>query len=79
MRSDFGLRLGPGESAIQGEFEILALADVLQTLVAHFLESTLDGLALRIQNALLQRDVDVSFHGGFLIIRQEIRERRVPW
>src|SRR5208282_746079 len=54
-----------GQSAIQCELEILALAYFLQALVAHFLESSLNRLSLRIQNALLQRNIHVSFHEGF--------------
>ena len=56
------------------EFEVLTLANLFQALVAHFLESALDRLSLRIQNALLQRNIYVSFHGGCLIIRQAASE-----
>ena len=73
---DFRFRLGAGESAVEREFEILSLAHFLEALVSHLLERTLDGLALRIQNALLQRNIDVGFHGGFLIILQARREAR---
>ena len=54
------------------QFEILSLPHILQSLITHFLKRTLDGLALRIQNALLQRNVHVSFHGGLysLYVRQ---------
>src|SRR6266852_8853540 len=59
-----GCRFRPGQAAIERELEILSLADLLQPLIAHFLKSTLDGLSLGVQNALLERNVHVSFHGG---------------
>jgi hypothetical protein len=67
---NFCFRFRPGQSAVQRQFEVLTLANLFQALVAHFLESALDRLSLRIQNALLQRNIYVSFHGGYLIIRQ---------
>jgi len=63
---NFRFRFRPGKSAVQCELEIFALTDFLQALIAHFLESTLDGFSLRIQNALLQRNIHVSFHGEFV-------------
>ena len=57
-------RLGFVESAIQCQLEKFALPDILQSVVTQFLERTLDGLALGIQNAPLQRNVYVSFHEG---------------
>ena len=56
--------------AIECELEILALAYLFQSLTSHFLERALDGLALRIQNALLER------HRGVLAgVRYLTRDR----
>src|ERR1700721_2553588 len=68
------IRFSPRQGTVERELKIFSLADFLQALVTHFLQSTLYGLSLRIQNALLQRNVYVSFHGGFLIILQAERE-----
>jgi len=59
------LRLGlvPAEAAVQLEFKILALADVRQAFVTHLLQRSLDSLALRIENALFEGNVDEGFHG----------------
>lgn len=64
---DFGLSFILRESAVQADLEILALANVVQTLVAHFVESALNGLALGIQNALLEGDVNVGLHPNVII------------
>ena len=79
---DFGLRLLTAESAVERKFEILSLTDFFEALVAHLLESTMDGLALRIEDAFFERNVNVGSHGDKAIIRQEdcgptqVRERR---
>ena len=59
---NFGLSLFAGEVAVQSEFKILALADACETLVAHFLEGTMDGLSLGVENTLFERDVNVRCH-----------------
>src|SRR5579864_3778527 len=61
------LRLGLAKVVVERELKVLALADITQALVAHLLQRALNGLALRVQNALLERDVDVSFHRCFII------------
>src|SRR5277367_3803608 len=61
----FGLRFVAAESAIERQFEVLALANFFQTLVAHLLKRTVNGLALGIENAFLERNVNVGFHRGF--------------
>ena len=53
----------PRNTALQRDLEVLALAHVAHALVTHFVERAVDGLALRIENSLLQRDVNVGFHG----------------
>src|SRR5216684_599709 len=68
---DLGLRLFTTQAAIERQFEVLALADLLQAFIAHLLERTLDGLALGIEDAFLERDVNVGFHRNKGIIRQE--------
>src|SRR3954463_9796573 len=64
----FLLRCGLVEPAVQGELEILSLADVGDGGVSHLLERALDCLALGIEHGLLQRNVDVGFHGSSSII-----------
>jgi hypothetical protein len=59
---DLSLRLLAVQPPLQRKFEILALADLFQTFITHLLERALDGFALRIENAFLQRDVNVGFH-----------------
>src|SRR4051795_6855919 len=59
---DFGLRSGLIESAIQRDLKVLALPDLAHALVTHLVERAMDGLALRIEDGLLQRDVNVGFH-----------------
>ncbi len=50
----FGLRLVLRDAAIEGDFEILSLAYILQTLVADLFQSAVDGLALGVQHAFFQ-------------------------
>lgn len=64
---DFSLGLFAGESSLQRELEVLSLAYALQSFVAHFLESALNGLALGIENAFLERDVNVGCHKKIII------------
>jgi len=70
-RDSFYFRLCflPGDATIQSDFKVFALADGLETLVAHFSERSVDGLALGIEHALFQRNVDLSLH-RLEIIRQ---------
>jgi len=72
---DLGLRFFARESSVQRELKILSLANALQTSVTHLLEGALDGLALGVKNAFLERDVDVGYHERF-IIREQVRVRR---
>jgi hypothetical protein len=58
----FRLRLIPGYAAVESNFEILSLPYFLQALVSDLRKCAVDRLSLRIQNALLQRNVDVGFH-----------------
>jgi hypothetical protein len=59
---NLGLRLILCDTAIQSDFEIFSLPDVVQALIADFGERAVDRLTLRIKDAFLQRDVDVGFH-----------------
>src|SRR5260370_1842768 len=61
--TDFALRLRPIQSAIQRQLEKFPLPHVLQPVVTHLMKRSLDGLALRIQDAPLQRNIHVCFHG----------------
>src|SRR5580693_1693958 len=72
---DLGLRLFARESSVQRELKRLSLANALQTSVTHLLEGALDGLALGVKNAFLERDVDVGYHERS-IIREQVRVRR---
>src|SRR5580700_3305425 len=61
LRFGFGL----AEFAVERKLEIFALAHIPQSLVAHLLQRALDGLALWIQDTLLERHINVSSHGCF--------------
>src|SRR6266496_1806773 len=50
---DLTLRLIFGKTAVERDFEVFTLAHVLQSLVAHLIQSALDGLALGVENTLL--------------------------
>jgi hypothetical protein len=52
-----------GKTAVQGNFEILPLPDFLQTFVADLGQGSVDGFALRIEDALFQRNKNLRFHG----------------
>src|SRR5690242_6863664 len=64
---DFRLDLFAGQSPVQRKLKILSLANALQTLVAHLLKCALNGFALRVENAFLQRDVNVGCHKKIII------------
>src|SRR6266851_4038478 len=51
------------QSSIECELKNFSLPHVLQPFVTQLVERSLDGLALRIQNAPLQRNIHVCFHG----------------
>src|ERR1700756_4150246 len=59
---DFRLSFVPGEGTVEFEFEVLALAHVCQTFVAHLFQRAFDGLALWIEDALLERNINVGLH-----------------
>jgi len=59
----FRLRLFAAEPAIECQLKIFSLADLFQAFIAHLLKRPMDRLSLRIEDALLQRNVDVGFHG----------------
>src|SRR5438067_7437159 len=61
--ANFGFCRGFVEPAIERQFEKFPLAHILQSLIAQLVERSLDGFALRIQDAPLQRNVYVCFHG----------------
>jgi len=50
---DFSLRLVLRNAAVECYFEIFSLPDILQILIADLGKGAMDGLTLRIQNALL--------------------------
>ena len=60
---NLALRLGLVESAIERQLKKFPLPHILQSRVTQLVERSLDGLALRIQDAPLQRNVYVCFHG----------------
>jgi len=59
---DLGLRLGLAQVAVQRELEIFPLPNIAEALVAHLFQRALDGFALRVQDTLFERDVDIGFH-----------------
>src|SRR5258707_4040996 len=65
-RHPFGLgaRLGFAERTIDGNLEILSLANIADAAITEQLDRMLDRFALRIQDARLQRDVNLGFHVG---------------
>ena len=48
--------------SVEGDLEVLALPDIGDPLISHLAERTVNGLALGIENGLLERDVNVGFH-----------------
>ena len=44
------------------DLEIFALADMLDAIEAQGAEGALDGLALRVEHAFLERDLDLRLH-----------------
>src|SRR5579863_8942495 len=53
-----GLRFVAREATVQRELKIFSLANAFQTLVSHLLERALNGFALGVEDAFLQRSVD---------------------
>jgi len=53
MRSTSACAFVAAQSAIKRKFEILALANFFEGLVAHLLKSAMDGLALRVRTLFL--------------------------
>jgi hypothetical protein len=51
-----------GEAAGERKGEILALADSSYIRKADLSQSVVDGLALRVQDRCLERDIDMSLH-----------------
>ena len=51
-----------GEAISEGKREILALANRADVSESDLAEGVLDGLALRIQDRCLQRDIDMCLH-----------------
>jgi len=64
---DLSLRLVAGETAVERELEILALADVGDCGMAELFQRAVNGLALWVEDSLLERDVYVSFNELFLL------------
>ena len=50
--------------SLRPQHTVLALADLFQTFVAHLPERTVDRIALRIEDASFERNVNVGFHGN---------------
>src|SRR5579872_1219458 len=64
---DFGLRLFARKSSVQRQLKIFSLAHTLQALVAHLLERALTGFALGVEDAFLQRYINVGCHKTIII------------
>jgi len=59
----FRFRFLPGNTAVESNFKILALADFLQPLKADLGQGSVNGFALWIEHAFLKRNENLSFHG----------------
>ena len=59
---DLGVGVGLGERRSEAKDEVFALADVVDTLIAHAGESLGDGFSLGVEDGALQRDIDMSLH-----------------
>src|SRR5579863_3071065 len=73
----FGLSLFARQIAVQRQLKVFSLPHTFQALIAHLLEGALNGLALRIEDTFLERNVDVGCHKE-IIIRGAGTNRRVP-
>ena len=58
----FGFGISFRNAGVQRNFEIFALANLLEARVPDFTEGSVDGFALRIENAFFEGNVDLSFH-----------------
>src|SRR5215831_16117055 len=76
---DFCLRLFARQNTIEGEFEIFSLPHAFQALVAHFLQRAVDGFTLRIENALLERNVNAGCHKATIIREGQTDEPGPFW
>lgn len=60
------LYLGMGGGSIdvvgQAKYEIFSLSHIFDSLIAHLVQRAVNGLTLRVENRLLQRDIDMSLH-----------------
>src|SRR5271157_1761083 len=61
---DLGLRVFAADARVERDLEVLALAQIVDALVPHFLQRAVNGFALRVEDTFLERDVDVGFHVG---------------
>jgi hypothetical protein len=59
---DFRLSFVSRDSAIECEFKKLSLTHAFETSISHLLERALNSFTLRIEHALLQRNVNISCH-----------------
>src|SRR5271165_397742 len=56
------------DAVIERDLEVLSLAQVIDAAIDHFLQGAMNSFALRIEHGLLERDVNVGFHNGRIII-----------
>jgi hypothetical protein len=59
---DLGMGGGGVQRLSQPDYEILALPHVLDPLILHLLKGAVNGLPLRVENRLFERDIDMSLH-----------------
>src|SRR6266568_7422602 len=81
LRHLFGLLLGGfGRFGFQLELDVLAHPDVGHVRPAHVRERVLDGLALRVEQALLERDdhLEVELHPRGPLIRSRYADQGSP-
>ena len=55
------------DAAVERDLEELALAEVVKAALAHLFQSAVNGFALRVEHTLLERNVNVGFHGSSII------------
>jgi hypothetical protein len=58
----FSVRRGSIERIGQPDYKIFSLPHVLNALILHLFKGAVNGLTLRIENRLFQRDIDMSLH-----------------
>lgn len=59
---DFALGFRGSQRSVESEYEILALANVLDATILHLGQRFVDGLSLRIEDGAAEHHVDMGLH-----------------